>query len=305
MGSSNLVTLAQVLKAEVGLKEIKDIIRPNYPFIVIGSISVIYWRIGNIMVSKILTLKDVADYDISLKLWSMAVILPIIISASVFPLLIRSYKRSLEDMKTVYKKAFLAYGVYGLIAYTFVFSYSDFFIPFLFGEKYTGTSDYCKEMFLTILLFPTAILQANVLIAIKLEKFDMWINLTSLVIYLLMSTVGFYYVKSLSVINYGIFFSFFVFHILQDFALIKLKITTYRHACLFYIGSCLSIVLYYLLSQQFNGFYLFFIFWSIVAIVFLMLRNFRSEKKIIMNRGAIIMENNNTISKSENVPLID
>lgn len=272
IGSSNLVNLRQVLKVRVGLREIGNIIVPNYPFIVIGSISVVYWRIGNILVSKILTLKDVTNYDISLKLWSIAVILPVIVSSSVFPLLVKSLKNSKREMQCVYKKGFIIYGLFGLMAYTFVYSFSDFLIPFLFGEKYVATPQYCKEMFLTILLFPTALLQANVLISMKLEKLDMLFNLTSLIVYLLLVMVGFLYFKSLSVINYGIFFSFLVFHVLQDITLLKRKVTKIGHVLLFYGISIISIISYQLLCKQFNSYGCFVGFWSLIFATIIVLQ---------------------------------
>jgi hypothetical protein len=39
-------------------------------------------------------------------------------------------------------------------------------------------------IFLTLLIFPTAILQANLLVAMKLEKYDMIFNIVSLILYL-------------------------------------------------------------------------------------------------------------------------
>ncbi len=99
VGSSKLVSFVEILKTKVEFKEIRKIIISNYAFLVISSISVVYWRIGNILVSKVLTLKDVTNYDISLKLWSMAIILPVIVSTSLYPMLVKSFKKSMLDMQ--------------------------------------------------------------------------------------------------------------------------------------------------------------------------------------------------------------
>lgn len=265
-GSSGMFNLRHILSVKVSLKEVKSIVGANWAFIVIGSISVVYWRIGNILVSKILTLIDVANYEVSYKLFSMAEILPVIVSTSIYPLLLRSFKNGIKDMQGVYKKAFIVYGLYGLLAFTFVYSFSDFFIPLLFGEKYTGTPLYCKEMFLTILIFPTALLQANVLVTMKLEKIDMWCNIASLVISVTLSAIGFYFFKSLSVVNYAIFFSFLAFHIIQDIILIQRKITGIAHVLGFYIISSGIVAGYYFLCKEVNQIYAFFIFWGVLAI---------------------------------------
>ena len=222
---------------------------------------------GNILVSKILTDADVTHYEVSYKLFSMAEILPVIVSTSIYPMLLRAFNNGVKEMHKVYKNAFVIYALYGLLAYTFVYSYSDFFVPLLFGKKFTVASAYCTEMFLTILIFPTALLQANVLVTMKLEKIDMWCNIASLAISLTLSGIGFYFYKSLSVVNYAIFFSFLAFHIIQDVILVRRKITSISHVTVFYICSAGIIGAYYFLSKQIDKAYSFFVFWGILAAI--------------------------------------
>jgi O-antigen/teichoic acid export membrane protein len=267
-GTTNKIQLVQILKVKLNIEEVKKIVLANWSFIVIGSISVVYWRIGNILISKLLTLNDVANYEISYKLFSMAEILPFIVSTSIFPLFIKTLKKSKSITYKLYKKAFFAYSAYGLFVFTFIFSFSDSLIPILFGQKYSGTPFYCKEMFLTILIFPTALLQANLLIAMKQEKMDMWFNAVSLLINVIISVIGLYFFKSLIVVNYAIFFSFLIFHLLQDVLLAIRKITKPTHALMFYLITSIVVLVYYLLAQWFNTFFLFFIFWFCIAVLF-------------------------------------
>jgi O-antigen/teichoic acid export membrane protein len=283
-GSSNSINLKEIFVTAVSGKEIRKIVASNWSFMIIGSISVVYWRIGNILVSKILTLSDVANYEISYKLFSMGYILPVIVSTSIYPLLINAYKESMKKMQTLYHNAFLAYALYGLLAYTFIYSFADFVIPLLFGDKYVGTSFYCKEMFLTMIIFPTVFLQANVLITLKLEKLDMLCNFVSLVLNIGFCIIGFYYFKqSLSVVNYAIFFSFLAFHIIQDVVLIRKKVTSLFHVSAFYLVSAGVVLGYYFLADKFSKEYLFFIFWGILAIIGgIVFLNMRKRKKAIM-----------------------
>ncbi len=277
-GSSNTVNLRHIISVKVSLNELKQIIGTNWAFVIIGSVSIIYWTIGNILVSKILALRDVVNYEVSYKLFAMAEILPVIVSTSIYPLLLNAFKDGIRKMHAVYKKSFLVYWMYGLLAFTFIYSFADLVIPFLFGEKYVETPKYCKEMFLTILIFPTALLQANVLVTMKLEKLDMWCNTASLVVNLILCGIGFYYFKTLSVVNYAIFFSFLAFHIIQDIVLIIRKITTVGHVLTFYICSFCIVACYYFLAEQFSKEWLFFIFWGIIgaivmAIFFILKKN--------------------------------
>ncbi len=264
-GSSGMINLRHILTVKVSMAELKTIIGKNWSFVIIASISVIYWRIGSIIVSKVLNDADVANYEVSFKLFSLAEILPVIVSTSIYPLLINAHKKSLADMAIVYKRAFIAYALFGLLAFTFIYSYADFFVPWLFGKEYVDTVVYCQQMFLTILVFPTALLQANVMITLKLERLDMWGNVGSLVVNLILCAVFFQYVRTLSVINYAIFFSFLAFHLMQDVVLIRRKLATIAHVCAFYLISAAIVASYYLLTKKVDPYWLFFIFWTIVG----------------------------------------
>jgi O-antigen/teichoic acid export membrane protein len=267
IGTSNLINFSKIIKATIDKAEVKNIIISNWPFIIIGSVSVIYWSIGNIIVSKFLTLNDVANYEISFKLFSMAEILPVIVSATIFPKLVKLYKEDEKAAYNLYKMAFVAYAAYGIMMYTFMYSYLDLIIPNLFGAKYIITPVYCKQMFLTILIFPTVLLQANLLIAMKLEKIDMWLNVLSLVISLSVCFIGLHYLKSLSVVNYAIFFSFCIFHIVQDMVLAKRKITSNSHIFIFYLLTALVVVFYRLVAIVVDPYYWFIIFWSVLSLL--------------------------------------
>ncbi len=284
IGSSNLLNLKSVLFVKVDFNEIKRVIASNWMFIVIGSSSVIYWRVGNILVSKLLSLQDVSNYEISFKFFSIAEILPVIISTSVFPMLVKIYGTQQHAVIShkFYKTTFLAYATYGLLAYTFIFSFADTIVPFLFGDKYVNTSVYCKEMFLTILVFPTALLQANLLISLKLEKTDMWLNLISLMFNFLFCFIGLYYFKSLSVVNYSILISFIIFHIFQDYILIVKKIISISHALYFYIFMILLVLLYQYISLFVIPIILYFSFWIFILSMYLL---FTYKIKIINGKS--------------------
>ncbi|MFN5423166.1 MAG: oligosaccharide flippase family protein [bacterium] len=266
-GTSGSLSLKSILRAKANWPSAVRVIRQNLPFVIIGSLSVIYWRIGNVFVSKFLAMDDVADYEVSFKLFSIAEILPFIVSTSLFPILVKASKNGAGSANIIFKQFFYLYALYGLMAYTFIISYSNYILPFLFGTAYVDTSMYCNEMFLAILVFPTALLQANLLVSLKLEKIDMWLNLVSLVLHIIFSLIGIYYFSSLSVICYSIFSSFFIFHLLQDYILVRKGILSLSHCLSFYLGSILCLFIYYLFSIWVEANILFPIFWSIVFIL--------------------------------------
>ncbi len=266
-GSSNSLNIKSFWKHEVSYVDIKKLVFLNWAFVIIGGVSIINWRIANIIISKTLTSYDVANYEISFKVFSIAQILPVVISTSVFPMLVKLYaKIDSNEFLVFFKKVHLYYLLFGWFSYTFIYTFSNILIVFVFGEKYLSNPDLTKQMFLTILLFPTALLQANVLITLKLEKMDMLFNIIALVINVTMCVIGLSYIRSLSVINYSIFGSFLIFHILQDVLLVRKNIISVKSVLRFYFFTFLFIFGFISLAKFFNTYVVFITIWLFIML---------------------------------------
>jgi O-antigen/teichoic acid export membrane protein len=259
LGSSNSINLKSLWLATVSYNDIKVLIVKNWQFIVIGSISIIYWKIGNIIISKLLTLTNVADYEVSFRIFSVLQIMPVIASTTIYPQFIKHYNEgNINKLKQLYKNIFMGYTLFAILTFAFMFSFSSLIIPLAFGKGYPGAVECLEQMFLTFLLLPTVLLQANLLVAIGLEKLDMWFNILSLIVNLAGCFIGLYFYKDLAVVNYSVFFSFLVFHLLQDVSLIRKKLMTVAHCVLFYAILGLTILTCYNLKSYINP-YLFFL----------------------------------------------
>lgn len=279
-GTKSKISLSKIFSAELSTKVFSDIIRKNWFFVVISSISVINWRIGNILVSKFLSLKDVAVYEISYKLLSLSYLIPIMATTSLYPNMINVVSENYNKLKIIYYKSFIPLCIYGLLSFMFIYSYSDILIPFLFGNKYTGSSIYCREMFLVMLIFPTIFLQANVLLTLKLEKLDMICNIICLIVNITLSIILLNYYKSLTAINYSIFYSFIMFHLIQDVILIKNKIISFLHVFKFYSISIFLVLSYLLCCRIFTEKIIFIIYlFIILGLYYLHLINNRYKQK--------------------------
>jgi len=262
VGSSSLINLKTLWKYKISLSDTRYLVLLNWPFIIISGVSIINWRVANILISKMLPIADVANYEISYKIFSIAQILPVIISSTVFPLLIKLYiEGDIERFRVFYRKIHLYYLLFGLLSFTFIYSFADFLVPLAFGTKYGIAAAYTKQMFLTILVFPTAFLQANLLIAMKLEKKDMLFNIVMMLVNISACFVGLHYLKSLSAVNYSIFFSFLIFHVLQDILLVRGKIVTVKQALSFYLITGSFVSAFILLNKYINTNWLFVIYW--------------------------------------------
>jgi len=267
VGSANSISLRSVWTAMVSYDDIKILIIKNWQFIVIGSISVIYWKIGNIIISKMLTLTNVADYEVAYRIFSVLQIIPLIASTTIYPQFIQHFKDgNINKLKQLYNKIFIGYTLLAVITYAFIYSFSGLIIPLAFGKGYPGAIDCLQQMFLTFLILPTVILQANLLVAIGLEKLDMWFNILSLVFNVAGCFIGLYFFKELAVINYSIFFSFLLFHFLQDVTLIRRKLMTVKHCALFYTVLGSTVLACFRLMPYLNPYMFFIGFFLIIAL---------------------------------------
>ncbi len=241
-GSFTGTTIQTIMQTKIQQLELKEIIGKNWLFVAIGSISVLYWSIGNLFISKNLSWLDVTHYEISYKLLAIAYMLPIVAASSLYPMLIKAFQQGKNELKTLYERTLIPFMLYGLLAFTFVASYSSTFIPLIFGSRYSQTAQYCTEMFYVMLVFPIAYFQANVLVTIHLEKIDMICNVFSLLIHVSICFIGLRVSPTLSLVNYSIFISFIFFRSIQDWVLIKNKISTLKNTLLHYlaIGTCLT-----------------------------------------------------------------
>ncbi|WP_158828563.1 oligosaccharide flippase family protein [Mucilaginibacter lacusdianchii] len=236
LGSSNSISLKLLWQAQMSYNDLKALVIKNWQFIVIGSISIIYWKIGNIIISKVLTLTNVADYEIAFRIFSVFQILPIVASATIYPQFIKHYnEKNITGLRKLFDNLFLLYTIFAVLSYAFVYTFSGLFVPLVFGNGYPGAISCLQQMFLAFLLLPTVLLQANLIVAIRSERTDMWCNVVSLFVNIAGCFAGLYFVKDLSVINYSVFASFIVFHVLQDILLIRKRLMTISHCLAFYL----------------------------------------------------------------------
>jgi O-antigen/teichoic acid export membrane protein len=156
----------------------------------------------------------------------------------------------------------VCYLLFGVLVYSAVYSFADVLIPLAFGARYATASVYARQMFLTILVFPTAFLQGNVLLAMKLERRDMWLNVVLLGLNGSICVAGLHYFPSLGVVNAALFLSFAIFHLLQDALLIRRGVATLRHALSFHITAAAFVLSYVLLARAISAHLAFPVYWA-------------------------------------------
>ncbi len=269
--TTHQVTIKGLLSCKISINDIKEQILQNWHFVVIGSLSILFGRISNIIISKFLLPQDVVNYEIAFKIFTLFLIIPSVVSASLFPLFIKHFNSGeFGKLRSNYQNAFSGYLLFAMLSYAFVYSFADAIVPFAFGDNYSSAVVCVKLMFLSFVLFPTILLQANLIIAMKMERSDMIFNFLSLVIHLAGCFVGLYFIKSLDVINYSVLISFISFHILQDALLIRKGMTSIKKCVIAYTGIAVFIFSYQYLTTNFNPYLVFLVAGSGIIIIYLL-----------------------------------
>ncbi len=264
---------------KITVADIHDQVIKNWRFIIITGVSIVFWRSATIIISKFLSADDLATYEVAYKILSIFLLIPVIVSSTVFPEFVKLYaKNDYLRMRKLYKIIFSGYTIFSLISYAFIQSFSEEIMIFVFSNKYSLSAGCLQEMFLTFLVFPSVLLQASIIVAMKLEKLDMYFNIVALTLNFAACFIGLHYFKSLSVINYSIFGSFLVFHLIQDILLIRLKIVSITHSIIFYIILAVFVALYNSAIMVLNPAALFFGVITICSIIAIF--HFRTYLKI-------------------------
>ncbi len=286
-GIETKISLKNILNSKSDIHELLRIIKSNWSFVVIATIAVVNWRIGNIFVSKYLTISDVGFYEVSFKLLSIAYIIPVVVSTSVYPFLVDIVKEN--KLMKYYPNLFRIFNFYGFFAFSIIYSFSDYLIPLLFGKQFSIVSIYCKQMFVVMLFFPSVLLQANLMIAVKKEKTDMYCNLFSLCLNILICAIALPLIKSVSVVIFAIVASFALFHVIQDVVLIRSNIISVFHVFSHYFITIICLVFYYFISKVLNGWATFSMFWTLVLIIsFLLIKSDRNKNLLRTNLFKIL-----------------
>lgn len=268
LGVSHFVSFLALAKVRIKKADLKHVVLLNWPFIIIGSVSIVFWRIGGIIISKVLDVNAVANYEISFKIFLLAQVVPLILTGAVFPSLNSFAKqKDMVRLRVFFRRLHISHFLYGFLAYTLIYSFSDVLITFAFGAKYIVAVPFVKQMFLVMLIFPTAYLQGNLIVSLNWEKVDMVLNVVSLVVYLAICIIGLHYFKSLAVINYAIFISFFLFQLLQDIFLIKKRLILPKGHVLCYLAFVGCLVGYHFTCLMFGAYIGFVAFWILITVL--------------------------------------
>jgi PST family polysaccharide transporter len=162
------------------LQSIKDLLRDSYPLFLSATAIFIYASIDQVMLGNMVGHSSVGIYASAVTICEVWSFLPLIISSSLYPSIIKA--RSLD--KYIYRKKLQKiYDLTSLLAYAIIistFPFSGFLITLLYGDNYQlATPIFCIYIFTSLFTFQGEV-TSNWIVAEGLQKLNFYAKLIGL-----------------------------------------------------------------------------------------------------------------------------
>ena len=161
-------------------KKIKELIYKGRIFVIIGAVNIIFWRINSLLLSKLTTKTDVGLYEIALKFFSIAQIIPVILLGTIFPVMAKSYSDTTTYL-TISKNTYLQVFIFSVYTTLLAYYLCPYCIDFFFGIEFKGAIKITQHMFFALIPFSLSLVQAYMLLSSHNEKLDMWLNVINVI----------------------------------------------------------------------------------------------------------------------------
>lgn len=161
----------------VNFSRAKRLLGNSWPLLVSGLAIMVYLRVGQVMLGNMVDEKTLGHYSAAIRLSEFWFFIPVAISSSVFPSIIRSQEN--DDDKVYQQRMQLFYDVMTGIAYSIVIPLAFFaplLIKILYGQDYITAGPILRIHALSLLFVFLGTARSRWLIAEDLVRFNMLVT---------------------------------------------------------------------------------------------------------------------------------
>lgn len=178
-----------ILKWKARFETMKELLKDSWPLILSGVAIAIYMRIDQIMIGSMLGDTELGVYSVAVKLSEAWYFLPMIITASVFPAILKAKKKSKELYLERMQKLYDAFTWFTIPIAIIVALLSSYIIGILFGDEFIQAS-----LVLSILIFSgvftfLGVASSKYLISENLTKISFYRTVLGLIINILLNVM--------------------------------------------------------------------------------------------------------------------
>ena len=125
-----------ILKWTPSLSKIKYLISKSYPLILSGFAVILYMRMDQILIGRMIGKKELGIYSSALRFSEIMYTIPIIIMSTIFPKLINLKKENLENYTLYFKNVLKALTIISFFIIIAITISSNFIFQFFYGHAY-------------------------------------------------------------------------------------------------------------------------------------------------------------------------
>lgn len=194
----------------------KNLIRMIPTFTLISVLSVIYWRIDILMLSKMTTMVEIGIYAAAYRLMETCKGLPLSIARAMFPGLSQMCGSDAARAKEMTGKIFKWTALMIIPLATGTSMLSGEIISFFYKTKFIAAVPVLQILIWTIVPYGFAMILANLLVASNLQRYDLRVNLVALGVNVILN---YFFIKKFSYLgaSYATLISITLFFFLQNY----------------------------------------------------------------------------------------
>jgi len=163
---------------QINFERAGKLLRNSWPLVVSALAVTIYMKIGQVMLGNMVEEKELGLYSAAIRLSELWYFIPVAISSSVFPAIVRSHENDSEEVHR--KRMQFFYDVMAGIAYAIVIPLAllaPFLVKTLFGSYYTEAGFILRVHSWALLFVFLGVARSRWLIAENLIQFNMLVTI--------------------------------------------------------------------------------------------------------------------------------
>ena len=153
----------------------KEVLRSSIPLGIMGLFVALINRVDFIMLERMTDLRQVGLYSAAYKVTNLLEMFPLMIMATIYPLMSQYAREDPDRLRALYKKSVLCLGVVAVPMGIGVTLFAPFIVQLLFGAQFAGAEQGLMVLVWSTVFLYVAISGGNLLISVGKEKVNLFI----------------------------------------------------------------------------------------------------------------------------------
>ena len=175
-------TLSMIKKIKFTKETALSLLKDSWPLLLLGMSSTLNMRIDQVMLGNMVSFEVVGKYAAAVKIAEIWLIIPVIISSSIFPAIISAHKQSIELYRyrvfsTVKYMSFFAIPFALVVALS-----SNYIVYLLYGEQFKGAGFYLSLYIWTGLPYVVLFVLSQIIVIENIAKWGLYITIFTVIV---------------------------------------------------------------------------------------------------------------------------